>query len=253
MWNDILKTIKAQLYERAISPLSGVFVLSWCLWNYRFITVLFSSLSVTEKFGFIESQLFPDWSTYVLRGFLYPLFTTVLIIFLYPYPARYVYEFWRKRQKELKEIRQKIEDETPLTVEESRQIRKQVYALIEEHDAELRKKDDEISKLKETIEAFNKKINSQKQPKLTLEPARNKKSLRLPDEQLRILKHLASNRGTVKLSSLPSFGKNRIRNEFYIGELASRGLVEQYTDEDDDLALSLTHNGKAIAIEYGLV
>ncbi len=252
MWNDLLKTIKAQLYERAVSPLSSIFVLSWCLWNYRFLTVLFSSLSVTEKFSFIESQIFPDWPVYALRGFLYPLSTTILIIFLYPYPAKYVYEFWRKRQKELKEIRQKIEDETPLTIEESRQIRKQVYSLIEEHDEELRKKDAEISKLKETVENLNKKENSQIQSEITPASRASEEVSRVPDEQLRILKQLAKNHGVMMEEDLPSFGKNRIRNEFHIGELARKGMLERNTNRDGDYFLSLTHNGKAVLIEHKL-
>lgn len=191
---------------------------------------------------------------YVLRGFLYPLFTTILIIFLYPYPAKYVYEFWRKRQKELKEIRQKIEDETPLTIEESRKIRKQVYALIDEHDKTIQQKDVEIAKLKETVENFNKKIDSQIQPESTSISASGKKLSRIPDEQLQILKHVARNKGIAMEDHLPGFGgKNRIRHEFHIGELVRKGLLERNMNEDDDYYLELTHNGKAALVEHKLV
>lgn len=253
MWDDLIKTIKAQLYERAISPLSGVFVFSWCLWNYRFLAVLFSSLPITEKFGFIESHIFSDWSVYVMRGFLYPLFTTILIIFLYPYPAKYVYEFWRKRQKELKEIRQKIEDETPLTIEESRQIRKQVYALIEEHDKTIQRKDVEIGKLKETIETFNKKINSRIQTESTSMLSPSKKSPQILNEELQILKHVARNEGLMMEEQLPRIGKSRIRKEFHIGELARKGFLKRKKNRDGDYYLELTHEGKAVLIEHGLV
>ena len=121
---NILQSIKAHLYDRTTSPLSGAFLISWGIWNYKFIVVLFSSLSVDEKFEYISSVLYVTWLDYSLTGVVFPLITTVFLLFVYPYPSKLVYEFWRNRQKELKEIKQKIEDETPLTIEETREVRR---------------------------------------------------------------------------------------------------------------------------------
>jgi len=104
MIDDVIKTLKAHLYERASSPLFGAFFVSWCLWNYRFLMVVFSSLPVQEKFQLIESTIFIDKWSYATRGSILPLITTLLVIFVYPYPAKFVYGFWRRRQKELKEF-----------------------------------------------------------------------------------------------------------------------------------------------------
>ena len=56
---DIFISIKAYLYERAASPLTGAFAVSWVVWNYRFFVVLFSDgLSTpSSKFAAID-QLF---------------------------------------------------------------------------------------------------------------------------------------------------------------------------------------------------
>src|SRR6266851_7214692 len=149
MLNDVITTIKAQLYDRAVSPLFGAFALSWVGWNYRFIAVLLYSIPINEKFNFIDKVLFPDFWTIVTRGIIYPLLTTAFNIYVYPWPAKKVFEYWRNRQKELNEIRQKIEDETPLTKEEARQIRQEVRLARDEFDREIIARDTEIKRLKE--------------------------------------------------------------------------------------------------------
>jgi len=118
MVDEILKSAKAQISERIASPLIGSFVISWCLWNYKFLVILFSSASVSQTFALIDKIAFPTFWALVLNGILLPILTAVAYIFAYPYPAKYVYEFTRRRQKEINEVRQRIEDETLLTIEE---------------------------------------------------------------------------------------------------------------------------------------
>lgn len=123
MWGELSKSVKAVLYDRISSPLLGTFAVSWVLWNHRFITVLLSNMEPIEKFKVVDTVLYSTWDSLLWKMAAFPLLTTALFIFLYPYPARFVFEFTRKHQKRLKEIRQRIDDETPLTVEESREIR----------------------------------------------------------------------------------------------------------------------------------
>ena len=52
MLDDLSKSIKASLYERATSPLFGAFVISWLAWNYRFVLTVISSMSAKEKFSY---------------------------------------------------------------------------------------------------------------------------------------------------------------------------------------------------------
>jgi hypothetical protein len=57
MVNEIVKSAKAQLSERIASPLIGSFVISWCLWNYKFLVILFSASAfmwpVRETFSLV--------------------------------------------------------------------------------------------------------------------------------------------------------------------------------------------------------
>jgi len=157
MLDDAIKTVKAQLYEKSGSPLFTAFVISWCSWNYRFIAVLISDLPIIEKFKYIDTQIFSSFDAYFFHGTILPLITAALIIFAYPYPARFVYEFWRQRQKELKAIQQKIEDETPLTKEEAREIRRDATTLQLKYDEEIEQNQKKLKELEGVIRSLQEK------------------------------------------------------------------------------------------------
>ncbi len=151
---DVIKTIKAQLYDRATSPLSGAFIISWCLWNWRVLVILFSDMPVDEKFIYIDTKIFITSSDLILNSMVYPLIPTLLIIFLYPWPARFVYEYSRVQQRKLKEIQQKIEDEEPLTKEQAREIKANVTEKESRFENTLNRKDEKI----QVLENLNKEL-----------------------------------------------------------------------------------------------
>ena len=151
MLDDITTTIKAQLYERVSSPLLGSFLISWSLINYKLILILFSSLSAPDKITYIEFNLFSSVEDYMLKGVFLPLLATLAIILIYPYPAAKIYEISRKNRKNLKEIQQKIDDETPITRDEARKIRKAAVQFQIDFEEQTKRKDSEIEALKSVI------------------------------------------------------------------------------------------------------
>ena len=84
MIKDLSKSIKADLYERATSPLFGAVAISWCFWNYKTIFILLSSLPVTEKFEYIEAFLYGGIWPFLSKLFIYPVLSALLFIFVYP-------------------------------------------------------------------------------------------------------------------------------------------------------------------------
>ena len=58
MIEDISKSIKANMYERATSPLFGAFAISWAIWNYKTILAILSSMTVKEKVSYIENEIY---------------------------------------------------------------------------------------------------------------------------------------------------------------------------------------------------
>lgn len=147
--DDLMNAVKAQLYERISSPLLSSFVISWIGWNYRFLLIVFSSMLTPDKVMYIDVVAFPGQYDVFLRGFFYPLASACALIFLYPFPAKYVYRFSRTQQKALKEIQTSIEDETPLTRDEAREIRISVRKINEEHEKELLRLRTEVIDLKD--------------------------------------------------------------------------------------------------------
>lgn len=151
--DELLKSVRQQIDERLSSPLLGTFVISWCLWNYKFLVILFSAAQVTQTFKLIEAIAFPDIASILLRGVLYPLFTSAIYIFAYPYPARLVYRFVHRARKALEDERRVIEGQSLLTLDESRRIRTAREQLEMEHNNEVDRKNKEIDRLREVLKS----------------------------------------------------------------------------------------------------
>jgi hypothetical protein len=120
--NDLLDSIRAQIYARLSSPLFGAFVISWVCWNHRYLFVLFSELPVQERFALAQSAVYPGDYDHWLRGFLWPLGCSIAFILVYPFPSRWLFQYWHKREVETKKLRDEIEGQTLLTKDESRKL-----------------------------------------------------------------------------------------------------------------------------------
>ncbi len=257
MLGDAMKTIKALLYERITSPLLGAFILSWCLWNFRFLIVIFSTLPVIDKFNMIDTIIFPSQEVMLFKGIIYPLVTTAFFIYVYPYPAKKVYEFWRSRQRDLKEIRQKIEDEEPLTKEEAIMIRTEVYRIKKEHQDEIAKRDEEIAMMREVYASLDK----EKPPYVPNEHSLFLKELSELEKYkndviyvFSLFKNESKNYEVNIIQGLnKKFGRSQVVSEFILGELVAKNLLTR--DYDRELSMesyTITHSGRRTALLLGV-
>lgn len=151
MIEDLTTTIKAQLYERVSSPLLSSFVISWCAWNYKFLLIVFSGMSSFEKITYIDRILFPDITTTVIHGAILPLVTSLLLIFAYPIPAEFIYKHVKIKQRRLKEIQQSIDDDSPISKEQARKLRREAVDNRLKYEVEIDAKNAENSRLKEMV------------------------------------------------------------------------------------------------------
>ena len=162
---DIFISIKAYLYERAASPLTGAFAVSWVVWNYRFFVVLFSDgLSTpSSKFAAIDQLFDVDklplgeylWPCIgpLVHGLLMPAAIALFYLFIYPVMAQPVYQYSLVKQRQLTLIKQKHESETLLTAEQSRNILREIAQIKIQHADEVVDLNDQISKLKTSHES----------------------------------------------------------------------------------------------------
>ena len=167
MIEDLTTTIKAQLYERVSSPLLSSFFISWCGWNYKFILILFSGMASHEKIVYIDLNIFPNLASAVVHGALLPALTSLLLIFVYPIPAEFIYRHVKINQRRLKEIQQSIDDESPLSKEQARKLRREALENQLKYEAEIDSKNLENARLKEIISDLQQKLEKPKEDLVT--------------------------------------------------------------------------------------
>ena len=251
MLDDLTKTVKAQLYERASSPLLASFALAWAAWNYRFVIVLVSSMTAHEKFQYIDNHLYQGFGEIALRGALYPLLTSLLLIFVYPIPAKYVYEYWRKRHRELKEIQQRIDDETPLTKEDAREIRREAIKATTEYERELERRGAEVGRLKDLVNDLERRlIDASPTPSSEAPAPQNQSDPPLDANQIDMLTRVAESPVPIPQKTLIAYaGGDRVLSEYNLGELERRELVSKnYSGAQRDSLVKATHSGRTYLV-----
>lgn len=174
---DAIKSIKAHLYDRVVSPLSGAFILSWVVWNYKLIVIVFSSDTLPEKFKFIE-QLYSGGidffsiaiplNTFVVGAFL-PLLTAIVYIYVYPLISLPVYRYSLNKQKKLKKAKQDYDGEILLSVNESLAIKNSLTKIKSSYESD-------IGDLNKTISDLNLEINDLNNEKNILSSKSNRSS-----------------------------------------------------------------------------
>lgn len=173
---EMIKSIRAALYDRAVSPLSGGFFVAWILWNYKILLVIFWGETVAEQFEQIRhltiarevviSDFLINIPYFLRNGFLFPLITAVIYIYYYPLAAKPIYKHSLEKQRELREIKQKEERARILTKEESAKI------LVEMAEIEA-KYEMEFGRIKEQNQALIDEKNKLTDDNLKLRSARD--------------------------------------------------------------------------------
>lgn len=243
MIEDISKTIKSQLYERISSPLLSSFVISWILWNYKFALILISDESISQKFELISAYVDSWRYGWLLPGFSLPATTTLIYIFIYPLPARYAYSYWREQQRKLKLIRQKIEDETPLTLEESRHIKRETNRLTLEYEESIRQKDSEIERLRSLLSEHQDSNNDEKN-NTTQQASFKNEDINLSNGQIDILEFIGNSSDGIRRSAMKvMFGGDEVAFSFNIEQLIDYGLISRSRLSNGDYKYKITGAG----------
>lgn len=251
MFDDAIKTIKAQLYDRITSPLFGTFLMSWLGWNWH-LPALFlfdSSMRVVGKFEYVSTKLYVEQSTYWIQGLLYPILTTIFFIGIYPWLARPVYGYWRHQQNKQKELQQKIDDETLMTVEEARELRRSVIESKLIYQAESDQREDKIKELEEIIKQAKlntsaEKLTNQNEPPLP----KKYKDDETAQGMFETLAKIGNFRGSVDKDILTAQWPNedRLRIEHYIDLLREDDFIKIAYGK-----LNITPKGRAALVNKG--
>jgi hypothetical protein len=111
--------------------------------------ILFSAASVSDTFRLIHEVSFPSYWIVARDGFAVPLAAAAVYIFLLPFPAKYVFEKWRTTQKEINAIKNRVDGDTLLSIDDSRAMRAKERELFSKLDEAT----NEINRLKDDLRA----------------------------------------------------------------------------------------------------
>ena len=257
MFEDIFKSVQQYVADRIVSPLIGAFAVSWCIWNYKFIVILLSEEPVRVSFQMIDELAYPTrWSLFAI-GFLGPFFTSITYIFLYPYPAKFVYNFTRRRQRELLDLKREIEDETPLTIEESRKLKLEAirqqqsfYEQLERREREVEKLQQELKELRalqeHDVESDGEDLEFQEDDGSDV--SNGKRSV-LSQSQMMLLRLIGE--GASQKAEFMDKDRSSLEVDFDLDELLGAGLIERYPIRGggrSSSAYRITQEGRRIVL-----
>ncbi|SUQ23522.1 Uncharacterised protein [Vibrio mimicus] len=254
MFQDTINSIQSYLYTRTISPLLGSLTVSWSLWNYKFILLIFSSLTYNEKLRMISILYSDNWEFFG-QGLALPLITSFFYLFVYPIPAQFVYKHTLEQQKKLNEIKQAAENQQLLTVEQSIKIRTATYQLqanfeeqLQQAESTVQEQKSVISELTSQIHELNNKLIEQEQRTIITESNHESTLTTIPNSSLdtEILSQMFNyNEPVSKAEILALINAKHNIASFYFDELEKNGFIDEVYDNRGSLTgYIITHKGK---------
>lgn len=244
MLNELWDSTKSNLTDRLSSPLIGSFLVSWCLWNWKFLVILFSDANISQTFNMIESISFPDLKSIFIFGVACPLITSLFYIFLYPFPARFVYGYVLNQNRKNNELRQSISKETLLTKEESEYFKTKYIDVI-------KRQQDAIQLLNDKIADLTITSNNAAEGKIDKSEVVDK-SLNSPltESQLIILKKISSMGEAATQSDVLLFSKlDKLQVKYDLEELVRKKYLNISVNESFIKVYQLTHEGVGILLK----
>lgn len=169
MLNDFKKSILLVLQERITSPFSGAFFFSWFVWNWKMLYFLFfanEALTLSDRFAFVDTH-FLNWK----ENLILPFISTLFFVGLYPFITTGALWFWLKFKKWQTDIKNDIEGQQLLTLEQSVALRLEIEGQHERLNRLTKSKDDEITLLKRENQEL----------KMRLSQTSNSDNLRIPE------------------------------------------------------------------------
>ena len=154
IFKELSTSLKATLYERAMSPLSGSFVGAWIIFNWKAIAVfVWGQGDMSSKILFIENHYVDIWA-----NLYYPAIWAAIFVFVYPIAALVPYALWEKVSGWKLQIKQRFENTVALPVPQSIALRKELRDKEREFLLSMESKDAKISELQSLNEATSNEL-----------------------------------------------------------------------------------------------
>jgi len=159
MLKELGSSFKAILYERIVSPLSGAFIISWLILNWKIVTiVILGNTPILDRIKVIEENYLS--TKYIL---LNPILSTLFLVIVYPWLSNVAYWIWQSALSFKVKTKMKFEASTPLSLEQSIELRKELQRKDLEFAELLAGKNGKIKELEANIIFLNNEINTKQE------------------------------------------------------------------------------------------
>lgn len=249
-FNEIVKSVRAELYDRTVSPLMGSFLLSWLAFNHKLILAFFADVELIEKYRIIDDLIYSNLFEIALNNpilmlFIYPSTMALIYIYVYPILALPVFEHARKNQKKLNDKKKEIDGDTLLSREDSLKMWNEIDIREEQHLKEMARKDRQIEQLKTQQQKPVKNAKNMaptKKSKTTPSSSNSNKVEKLSKEELKILEYIGAEK--TYLSDVLSLTKDSVKSKYLINKLVKKGYLKS-----DSIYVRNTEKGIEFLVE----
>lgn len=246
---DFATPFKDAFVSRLASPLTMGFLISWIVYNYKLILILWSDNRVSTIFDLISKHVFRDpfasiWS------FVVPMLCSLAYLFIYDPIASWIHVMKLERDTKLENKKKEASGKKVLSAEEYEEILLANKRMEDDFSillAEANKKAGdallELETMKRLLKSANEKIEHLQRPTFD--------SKVLEDEHLAILGKMLSGKVAsdyIKLS-MPSHSaviEQRVR------ELIQHNLVSRTVEPDGSVYYGLSQLGRNVLARDGL-
>lgn len=232
MLKELQDSVKARLYDFQSTPFLASVIISWILINHKYLMIYFSDYDLEEKIILLDC-LYDSYLLKALCFYVLPILFGLFYVFIYPKINKYFYDFTLQKRKELKKIKQKIEDETPLSQKEANELMQTNFTLQDEKDELYRKynalKQEYEVKLEEDKKGLRNEIDAQTifHEKLGIELSDLKENINKLSKENEKLKN-ENNNFKNKLAENIKPSKNSFPNKYNLSDLEIKILKYLY-------------------------
>jgi len=125
---EFSKSMKAKMYDFTYTPFMSSMVIAWIILNHKYILIYMASIEDFDmKLKLLKNYDFSLWGVPYMYNIIMPISFGLFYTFIYPFISKYFYKFTLNSNKKLKTIKKDIEDNTPITVEEAKALKKENY------------------------------------------------------------------------------------------------------------------------------
>jgi hypothetical protein len=232
--------LKEAVASRLASPLTSSYVISWSLWNYKLIMIVFSSNSISTTFDLIDKHIFPN-ATATFMNLFAPFALAIFYLYGYQKLSNWIHKDQTTlqigHQNELKEATKGA----LLTLEESMIIQGEMIALRLSKDTEitdLRRQQIELELVVKT--------QAEKLAKFESGSDKKQKELLLSEEESTILTVLGAHQKLDDQQLKQISGIPTLPFDYFIKKLLDQKYVAEIPHEDslDFTIYELTQAGR---------